>query len=65
MRLLIWHVVQKDISIFIVKNLLVIVVLFYQLYENEVEKYTRSNCQDETDGGEDIEIKIIQSEDQI
>jgi hypothetical protein len=45
MRLLIWHVVQKDISIFIVKNLLVIVVLFYQLYENEMEKYTRSNCQ--------------------
>lgn len=65
MRLLIWHVVQKDISIFIVKNFLVIVVLFYQLYENEVKKYTRSNCQDETDGGEDVEIKIIQSEDQI
>lgn len=52
LRLLIWHVVEKDISIFIVKNLLVIVVLFYHLYENEVKKYVQSQSQEETDGEE-------------
>ncbi|XP_076070186.1 transmembrane protein 121B-like [Mytilus galloprovincialis] len=56
MRLLIWHVVQKDISIFIVKNLLVIIVNFYQLYENEVRKYNRSQSGDEIDAGEEIKM---------
>ncbi|XP_052068353.1 transmembrane protein 121B-like [Mytilus californianus] len=59
MRLLIWHVVQKDVSIFIVKNLLVIIVNFYQLYENEVRKYNRSQSGDETDAGEEIKMAEI------
>lgn len=55
LRLLIWHVVAKDISIFIVKNLLVIIVNFYQLYENEIRKIHQRQGGDDVDG-EDIKM---------
>jgi len=53
-RLVLWHVLDTDISIFPVKNLLVIFVVFHDLYEKRREDIDRE--EEETDGNVDPDV---------
>lgn len=42
-RLLLWHALSKEISIFPVKNVVVIFLVFHDLYEKQKQKYTATD----------------------
>ena len=46
-RLLLWHVLSKEISVFPIKNLIVIFLVFYDMYEKRKEEIEREG--EETD----------------
>ncbi|KAH3819045.1 uncharacterized protein LOC127882141 [Dreissena polymorpha] len=59
-RLVLWHGLDEDISIFPVKNLIVIFLVCHDLYEKRVEKMERRE-QDDPDGIEIVERLGVQS----
>jgi len=59
-RLILWHVLGKDISIFPVKNLIVIFLVFHDIYEKQREKVERHDrCK--RDGIEDPGFNELQN----